>query len=137
MGKIDDVGNFSGGGARVRDEALHDLTNDVTISPSRAAHNRSGTPKLRRLSNLENLDPVRSEPESKHAEQLPLSSKEKQLRAIAEAAAAEIVEEVQEVEDIAWQGPAYAADLPFIGFSFTPTMLLGDPQSRQRQLRAM
>ncbi|KAM7541663.1 hypothetical protein Aperf_G00000032161 [Anoplocephala perfoliata] len=135
VGKIDDVGNFSGGGARVRDEALHDITNDVTISPSHAANNRSETPKLRRLSNLENLDPVKSE--SENVGQLLLSSKEKQLRAIAEAAAAEVVEEVQEVEDIAWQGPAYAADLPFIGFSFTPTMLLGDPQSRQKQLRAM
>ncbi|VDO09070.1 unnamed protein product [Rodentolepis nana] len=139
VGKIDDVGNFSGGGARVRDEALHDITNDVTLSPSRAAaHNQSnGTPsKVRRLSNLENLDPSETV-EQTQPQHKPLSSKEKQLRAIAEAAAVEIVEEVQEVEDIAWQGPAYAADLPFIGFSFTPTMLLGDPQSRQKQLKAL
>ncbi|VDL63092.1 unnamed protein product [Hymenolepis diminuta] len=139
VGKIDDVGNFSGGGARIRDEALHDITNDVTLSPSRAAaHNQSnGTPsKVRRLSNLENLDPSETIEQSQPQQQ-PLSSKEKQLRAIAEAAAVEIVEEVQEVEDIAWQGPAYAADLPFIGFSFTPTMLLGDPQSRQKQLKAL
>nr|CDS29503.1 citron Rho interacting kinase [Hymenolepis microstoma] len=139
VGKIDDVGNFSGGGARVRDEALHDITNDVTLSPSRAAaHNQSnGTPsKVRRLSNLENLDPSETVEQTQPQHQ-PLSSKEKQLRAIAEAAAVEIVEEVQEVEDIAWPGPAYAADLPFIGFSFTPTMLLGDPQSRQKQLKAL
>ncbi|EUB59122.1 Citron Rho-interacting kinase [Echinococcus granulosus] len=124
VGQLDDVGNFSGGGARARDDALHDISNDVTISPSRGLY---PTPQrvnqLQRLSNLENVDPQ--------------SAKEIQRRAIIEAAAVPLTEEVQEVEDIAWQGPAYAADLPFVGFSFTPTMLIGESQCRQRQLRAL
>ncbi|VDM32525.1 unnamed protein product [Hydatigera taeniaeformis] len=124
VGQLDDVGNFSGGEARARDDALHDISNSLTLSPSRGPCPPPYRGNLlQRLSNLENLD-------SK-------SAKEVQRRAIVEAAAAPLVEEVQEVEDIAWQGPAYAADLPFVGFSFTPTMLIGESQCRQRQLRAL
>lgn len=124
VGQLDDVGNFSGGGVRARDDALHDISNDLTISPSHGlcppSHRAN---QLQRLSNLENVDPQ--------------SAKEVQRQAIIEAAAAPLAEEVQEVEDIAWQGPAYAADLPFVGFSFTPTMLIGESQRRQRQFRAL
>ncbi|KAL5112642.1 Citron rho-interacting kinase [Taenia crassiceps] len=124
VGQLDDVGNFSGGGARARDDALHDISKDLTISPSRGLcppFHRAN--QLQRLSNLENVDPQ--------------SAKEVQRQAIIEAAAAPLAEEVQEVEDIAWQGPTYAADLPFVGFSFTPTMLVGKSQCRQRQYRAL
>ncbi|VDK21686.1 unnamed protein product [Taenia asiatica] len=124
VGQLDDVGNFSGGGVRARDDALHDISNDLAISPSHGLCPPSyRANQLQRLSNLENVDPQ--------------SAKEVQRQAIIEAATAPLAEEVQEVEDIAWQGPAYAADLPFVGFSFTPTMLIGESQCRQRQFRAL
>lgn len=121
VGQLDDVGNFSGGGARHRDEAIHDLSNDLTISPTRGHQSHTTANTTRRLSNLENVDPA----------------KEAQRRAILEATAVPITEEVQEVEDIEWQGPSYAIDLPFIGFTFTPTMMIGESRCRERQIRSL
>lgn len=131
VGELDDVANFSGGGVRARDEVLLNISNEKTMSPSARLHVGSvndgqQAPLLRRLSNLENQEPAG--PGS-------LTEKEKQRKAIFEAAIAPITEDVQEVEDIEWKGPGYAVDLPFIGFSFTPTMLFGDSRSRQQITR--
>lgn len=118
VGELDDVANFSGGASRTRDEILLDLSNDCALSPSRLVKNPVVTNICSRASNRENVPP-----------QTRSGGKEKQKQAIFEAAAASIKEDVQEVEDIEWQGPAYARDLPFVGFTFTPGMLMGETRA--------
>ncbi|VDN15042.1 unnamed protein product [Dibothriocephalus latus] len=114
VGEVDDVSNFSGGASRIRDEQLLDMSTDPPLSPSRPAN-------LRQSEDIENIDPAPGME----------ASKLKKLQAIYEAATAPIKEDVQEVEDVQWQGPTYAQDLPFVGFSFTPGLLLGEARSRQ------
>ncbi len=110
------------------------------MSPSRGlfgGNPRTPSPPPRRLTNLENIEPPTPTPGAGAVAtaKSQLTAKEKQRKLISEAAAAEVSEEIQEVEDIEWRGPAYAADLPFVGFTFTPTMLTGDVKSRQHPSR--
>ncbi|VDD76980.1 unnamed protein product [Mesocestoides corti] len=138
VGELDDVANFSGGGARSRDELLHDISSDKTISPSRGLPPSTPCPGIRgnqqqRLSSLENVEPRPTAPPPA----VEPSKKAMQRQAILEAAAMPITEDVQEVVDIEWKGPVFAIDLPFVGFTFTPAMLIGESRSRQTQFRAI
>uniref|UniRef100_A0A0V0JBD3 Citron Rho-interacting kinase n=1 Tax=Schistocephalus solidus TaxID=70667 RepID=A0A0V0JBD3_SCHSO len=124
VGEVDDVSNFSGGASRIRDEQLLDMSADPPLSPSRTVPHPLLSANLRQSEDIENIDPAQVTPSVE-------TNKWKKRQAIYEAATAPIKEDVQEVEDVQWQGPAYAQDLPFVGFSFTPGLLLGEARSRQ------
>ncbi|CAH8466683.1 unnamed protein product [Heterobilharzia americana] len=62
----------------------------------------------------ENIDPQKS----------ILSSEATKRQAIQEAAAVPINEEIEEIEDIEWQGSECVRDLPFLGYTYTPGLVL-------------
>ncbi|BHF59824.1 hypothetical protein SprV_0100278500 [Sparganum proliferum] len=124
VGEVDDVSNFSGGASRFRDEQLLDMSADPPISPLRNIPHPPPSANLQRSEDVENIDPANMTASVE-------ANKLKKRQAIYEAATAPIKEDVQEVEDVQWQGPNYAQDLPFVGFSFTPGLLLGEARSRQ------
>ncbi|KAA3676740.1 citron Rho-interacting kinase [Paragonimus westermani] len=71
----------------------------------------------------ENTDPHCESPapsESIH----PYSEREAKVKAIREAAALSLHEEIEEIEDIEWEGSDCVRNLPFVGYTFTPGLVL-------------
>lgn len=150
VGDMDDVSNFSGGGDRRRDEAIMDVSTNHTFSPVRGKDSCSGS--LRRSAMGEasrasvedtvlptdpapqnisgptepapyDLNSQMSEP-PKESQHMPLTERELKELAIREAAAIPIHEEIEAIEDIEWDGSDCVRNLPFIGYTFTPGLVL-------------
>ena len=84
----------------------------------------------KRLSNLESLRP------DEVASQSTVDEEALKHQVILETVAEPMEESFPEVENIPSEGPAYVLDLPFVGFTFTPTMLSRENKSRQKQIRS-
>ncbi|KAF5399563.1 Citron Rho-interacting kinase [Paragonimus heterotremus] len=54
----------------------------------------------------------------------PFSEREAKVKAIREAAALSLHEEIEEIEDIEWEGSDCVRNLPFVGYTFTPGLVL-------------
>ncbi|VDP71986.1 unnamed protein product [Echinostoma caproni] len=156
VGDQDDVSNFSGGGARTRDEAILDVSTNETFSPVRMKKSCPGSvcrsvnearnsprisqpptdPSVSRPvfeispvldpENRENIDPTcHTESPSRPAKSpAELTAREVKERAIRDAAAVPVHEEIEEIEDIEWHGSECVRNLPFVGYTFTPGLVL-------------
>nr|CAH8820813.1 unnamed protein product [Trichobilharzia regenti] len=141
VGELDDVSNFSGGGSRTRDEAIMDVSTNKTFSPVRFTKSSSVhdgcAAQCATLDNDDNevdetvLDrrAVKSIPDDENQENINpekslRSTEEAKRQAIQEAAAVPINEEMEEIEDIEWQGSECVRDLPFLGYTYTPGLVL-------------
>lgn len=150
VGDLDDVSNFSGGGDRRRDEAIMDVSTNHTFSPVRGKDScpgslhRSTMGEASRASVDDTVLPTVSAPQnmsvsteaaaddpnsrlsepSTETQQPLLTEKELKELAIREAAAIPIHEEIEAIEDIEWDGSDCVRNLPFIGYTFTPGLVL-------------
>ncbi|CAH8446419.1 unnamed protein product [Schistosoma rodhaini] len=140
VGELDDVSNFSGGGSRARDEAILDVSRNQTFSPIRYTKSsvQDGyVTQCATLNNEENeedetvlVKPLDTEilndenQENINPHKSPLSSEVLKRKAIQEAAAVPINEEIEEIEDIEWEGSECVRDLPFLGYTYTPGLVL-------------
>ncbi|CAL8101931.1 unnamed protein product [Calicophoron daubneyi] len=73
--------------------------------------------------NVENIDPLNPS-ENVSAKPTGLTSREIKEKAIREAAAVPVHEDIEEIEDIDWQGSDCVRNLPFVGYTFTPGLVL-------------
>ncbi|CAH8474779.1 unnamed protein product [Schistosoma guineensis] len=140
VGELDDVSNFSGGGSRARDEAILDVSRNQTFSPIRYTKSsvQDGyVTQCATLNNEENeedetvlVKPLDTEilndenQENINPHKSPLSPEVLKRKAIQEAAAVPINEEIEEIEDIEWEGSECVRDLPFLGYTYTPGLVL-------------
>ncbi|KAH8850614.1 Citron Rho-interacting kinase [Schistosoma japonicum] len=140
VGELDDVSNFSGGGSRTRDEAILDVSRNQTFSPIRFTKSSvqdGNVTQYTTLNNEENegdqtvllkhidtgiVNDENQENINPHKLQLP--SEVLKRKAIQDAAALPINEEIEEIEDIEWEGSECVRDLPFLGYTYTPGLVL-------------
>ncbi|TPP58392.1 Citron Rho-interacting kinase [Fasciola gigantica] len=149
VGDQDDVSNFSGGGARTRDEAILDVSTNETFSPVRMKKSCPGsvfrsaydiryssqgdpvktnppaveTNPIADSNDQENVDPTNTVRSSSQSPTI-LTVREAKEQAIREAAAVPVNEEIEEIEDIEWHGSECVRNLPFVGYTFTPGLVL-------------
>lgn len=159
VGDQDDVSNFSGGGARTRDETILDVSTNETFSPVRmkkscpssvfrsthdiqsplqtkqsqeniATANRSSVETVQDCvllaNNQENGNTAKNVHSSLEVSKSPivLTTREAKEQAIREAAAVPVHEDIEEIEDIVWHGSECVRNLPFVGYTFTPGLVL-------------
>ncbi|OON23575.1 kinase domain protein [Opisthorchis viverrini] len=154
VGELDDVSNFSGGGSRTRDELIMDVSTNETFSPIRMKEtareslhpsvvdttcNLAEAAEVTLLTQErthpsdgvdekmfdENTDPMVNESHAVDDKlETPLNNREAKVKAIREAAAISIPEEFEEIEDVEWDGSDCVRNLPFVGYTFTPGLVL-------------
>ncbi|CAH8454470.1 unnamed protein product [Schistosoma turkestanicum] len=150
VGELDDVSNFSGGGSRARDEVMLDVSKNQTFSPMRCTKSSVQDGYVTQCATLNEGDetvlvkPLDTEilndenQENINPQKSPLSSELIKRKAIQEAAAVPINEEIEEIEDIEWEGSECVRDLPFLGYTYTPGLVLfGNLSKKQFQSAAV